>query len=63
MRILADYKNPYLEVYDHTKDEDGGEQVHEVGQVLPVEGLSQGSHLELRKNKYFSKLSAYIRCK
>ena len=34
-----------LEVYDYTKDEDSGEEVHEVGQVLAVEGLSQGAHL------------------
>lgn len=27
----------YLEVYDYSKDQDGGHQVHQVGQVLPVE--------------------------
>lgn len=32
-----------LEVNDHGKDKDGGEQVHEIGQVLPVEGFSQGA--------------------
>lgn len=31
-----------LEVNDHSKDKDGGEQAHEVGQVLPVKGFSQG---------------------
>jgi len=36
-----------LEVYDDSEDENGGHEVHEVGQVLPVEGLSQSSHLVL----------------
>lgn len=35
----------YLEVYDHCENEDGGDEVHEVWQVLPVEGLSEGAHL------------------
>lgn len=35
----------YLEVYDNAKDEDSGQQVGQVGQVLAVEGLTQGSHL------------------
>lgn len=34
-----------LEVYDHCKHKDGGDEVHKVGQVLSVEGLSQGTHL------------------
>lgn len=34
----------HLEVYDHGEDEDGGNEVHEVGKVLPVEGLSQRTH-------------------
>lgn len=34
-----------LEVYHHSKDEDGGDEVQEVGQVLSVKGLSQGTHL------------------
>lgn len=34
----------HLEVYDYSKDEYGGNQIHEVGQVLPVEGLSQSTH-------------------
>lgn len=33
-----------LEVYDNGKDEDCRDKVHEVGQVLSVEGLSQSSH-------------------
>ena len=37
----------YLEVYDDSEDENGGHEVHEVGQVLPVEGLSQSPHLVL----------------
>lgn len=35
----------HLEVYDHCKNEDGGDEVHEIWQVLPVEGLSEGAHL------------------
>ena len=38
---------PNLEVYDYAEDKDGGHQVHEVGQVLPVEGLPQGADLVL----------------
>lgn len=33
-----------LEIYDHGKDKNGSDEVHEVGQVLPVESLSQSSH-------------------
>jgi len=33
-----------LEVYDNSKDEDCRDEVHKVGQVLSVEGLSQSSH-------------------
>lgn len=36
-----------LEVYHHTENEDGGEQIHQVGQVLSVESLSQSSDLVL----------------
>lgn len=36
--------SPYLKVYDDSKDEHCGDQVHEVGQVLPVEGFPQSSH-------------------
>ena len=39
--------NLYLEVYDHTKDDDGGEQVGQVRQVLAVEGLAEGANLVL----------------
>lgn len=35
----------YLEVDDDGKDEHGGEEVHQVGQVLAVEGFAQRSHL------------------
>lgn len=35
----------HLEVYDHCEHEDGGNEVHEVGQVLSVECFSQGTHL------------------
>lgn len=35
----------HLEVYDHSEHKDSGDEVHEVGQVLSVEGLSQGTHL------------------
>ena len=36
---------PDLEVDDDKEDGDGGEQLHDVGQVLAVEGLLQGSRL------------------
>ena len=36
-----------MEVYDDAEDEDGGHEVHEVGQVLPVEGLPESSDLVL----------------
>ena len=39
--------NTHLEVYNHTKDENSGEQVHQVGQVLSVESFSQGTNLVL----------------
>ena len=35
----------HLEIDDNGKDEDGGNQVHEVGEVLAVECLSKGSDL------------------
>ena len=35
-----------LEVDDHSEDEDGGSEVHEVGQVLAVEGLAECTHLK-----------------
>ena len=34
-----------LEVDDHNEDEDGGEEVHEVGQVLAVERLLERRNL------------------
>ena len=36
-----------MEVYHHTEDEDGGEEVHQVGQVLPVESLPESPDLVL----------------
>ena len=44
---LIEQTETYLEVYDDSEDENGGHEVHEVGQVLPVEGLSQSPHLVL----------------
>ena len=41
----------HLEVDDYTEDEDGGEEIHEVGEVLPVEGLSQGPDLVLARGE------------
>lgn len=35
----------HLEIDDNSKDEDGGDQVHEVGEILAVERLSKGSDL------------------
>lgn len=37
----------YLEVYDNPEDENCGHEVHDVGEVLPVEGLAQGPDLVL----------------
>ena len=39
--------NIYLEVDHYTEDEDGGEEIHQVGEVLPVEGLAEGPDLVL----------------
>lgn len=33
-----------LKVYDYSEDKHGGDEVQEVGQVLPVEAFSQSSH-------------------
>ena len=41
----SDRRRSYLEVDDDGEDEDGGEQVHQVGQVLSVEGFAKGAHL------------------
>ena len=35
----------HLEVYDHRKNKDCGNEVHEVRQVLSVESLPEGAHL------------------
>lgn len=35
----------YLEIDDNSEDKDGGDQVHEVGEILAVECLSKGSDL------------------
>ena len=45
------YKVPHLEVDDNAEDEDGCHEVHEVGEVLPVEGLPQGADLVLSGGK------------
>ena len=39
--------NVYLEVDHYTEDEDGGEEIHQVGEVLPVERLPEGPDLVL----------------
>ena len=46
---------PSLEVDDNDKDEDGGHQVGQVGQVLPVEGLADGADLVLAGNEQMEK--------
>ena len=52
LRSLDDsVESNHLEVDDDGKDEDGGQQVHEVGQVLAVEGLAQGAHLVLARGQ------------
>ena len=35
----------HLEINDNSKHEDGSDQVHEIREVLAVEGLSEGSDL------------------
>ena len=42
---------PHLEVDDHGEDDERGEQVHQVGQVLAVEGLPQRAHLVLPRGQ------------
>lgn len=32
-----------LEINDNSKDEDGGNQIHEVGEILTVKGLTKSS--------------------
>lgn len=60
---------PHLEVDDNGEDKDGGHQVHQVGQVLPVEGLTQGAHLVISRGQQVEegndgslKLSACKQC-
>lgn len=36
-------RHTHLKVDDDSKHEHGGDEVHEVGEVLPIEGLPQGS--------------------
>lgn len=36
-----------LEVYDYGKDEDGSQQVHQVGQILAVKGFAKSANLVL----------------
>ena len=43
--------NNYLEVDHYTKDEDGSEEIHQVGKVLPVEGLPEGPDLVLPRGE------------
>ena len=40
-----------LEVYDDSKDEDCGQQIHQVGQVLAVESLAESSNLVLTSSQ------------
>lgn len=46
MREIACLEKPatHLKVYHYSKDKYCGDEVHEVGQVLSVEGLSQSTH-------------------
>jgi hypothetical protein len=34
----------HLEIDDNGKDKDGSNQIHEVGEILAVEGLTKGSY-------------------
>uniref|UniRef100_A0A182F0P3 Uncharacterized protein n=1 Tax=Anopheles albimanus TaxID=7167 RepID=A0A182F0P3_ANOAL len=40
-----------LEVYDHREHEHRRQQVHQVGQILAVEGFAQGAHLILARGE------------
>lgn len=44
-RLDGELNTETLEVDDNAKDENGGQQVHDVGEVLAVEGLLQGTGL------------------
>ena len=45
----------YLEIDDDGENEDCGQQVHEVGQVLSVECLTQGTHFVLSSGQQMEK--------
>ena len=49
--ILLALSLNYLEVDHYTKDEDCGEEIHQVGKVLPVEGLPEGPDLVLPRGE------------
>ncbi len=39
------YATQYLEVYDHSKHEDGSHKVGKIGQILPIKGLPETTNL------------------
>ena len=41
----------YLEVYDDSKDKNSGHQIHQVGQILSVERLTESSHFVLSRGQ------------
>jgi hypothetical protein len=45
------FEATYLEVYHYSKDEDGSQEVHQVGQVLTVESLTETSDFVLTSGK------------
>lgn len=38
------YTSTYLEINDNSKDKYGGNQVHKVGEILPIEGFPESSN-------------------
>ena len=44
-RCVQFEKKTNLEVYHYRKDDNGGQEVHQVGKILPVEGLTETADL------------------
>jgi len=47
-------RSRHLKVYDDQEDDDGGHQLQDVGQAVPVEGLLQRTHLPHPKHSPLS---------
>ena len=40
-----------LEVNDHSEDQNGGQQVHQIGKILAVESFTQGTNFVLARSQ------------